>query len=258
MWQSSSRGPSREGRLKPDVIAPGVQVYSALSREAKYFGKGAVNDRFPDVKWKPLSGTSQAAPLVAGCAAVLREVLQEQGRESPPGALLKALIINGADKLPGVDANAQGFGRVNLMNSIAMVPIAPARSEDASSQTGLAMSGGTLIGAALRQDEEFEFVIPSTNITDSKTGFKITMVYNDIGAKEIQNNLNIIVTDVDKDQVEYGNTKSLTQTNLQNNVEQVVLSYVPTGDVRVKVHAQKIFAGSEQDYVLAWSTFNPL
>ena len=43
------------------------------------------------------SGTSMATPLVAGCAAVLRETLNKrQGIPKPSAALIKALLINGA------------------------------------------------------------------------------------------------------------------------------------------------------------------
>ena len=55
-----------------------------------------------------------------------------------------------------------------------------------------------------------------------------------------------------------GNDKSLTDLDVQNNVEQIVLGYVPEHGLQVKVHAQKILALHEQDYVLAWSVFTPL
>lgn len=62
-----------------------------------------------------------AAPLVSGCCAVLREALQSKNKTaSPSAALIKALLVNGADdlKLPKPD---QGFGRVNLKESLRCV-----------------------------------------------------------------------------------------------------------------------------------------
>ncbi len=95
----SSRGPTKEGRFKPDVVAPGTSILSTRSRAA----------RPPSPDLRDLlrsgyffdSGTSMATPLVAGCAAVLRETLVKNGTPKPSAALIKALLINGADELFG-------------------------------------------------------------------------------------------------------------------------------------------------------------
>lgn len=258
MYDKSSMGPSKQRRMKPDVVAPGVGVFAALSRGvAKYGGEAATVADIANAKWKADSGTSQATPLVAGCAAILREALQDGGfRDPPPGALLKALIINGADRIPGVSENAQGHGRVNLQAALAMLAHPPHRSKD--NPASPSMTGGTLVGDALKQAEEFELTLVPDNRSNSHSHFKITMVYNDIGNKEIQNNLNLFVTDVSTSNTVPGNDKSLTDPDVQNNVEQVILSYVPQHGVKVRVHAQKILAQHDQDYVLAWSVFTPL
>lgn len=258
MNDTSSVGPTKEKRLKPDVIAPGTDIYSALSRKARYFGRIATSQSEPGFKWKPLSGTSQATPLVAGCAAVLCEILQSKGCKTPPAALLKAVIINGADKLPGLDPNAQGHGRVNLQASSAILNTPPVLSKDTSINVPLSMSEGTLIGDALKQDDEHEFALLAIDSGNTHTHFKITMVYNDIGNKQIQNNLNLFVADTSTNQVIPGNDKSLTDIDTQNNVEQIILSSLPKDGLRVRVHAQKILAQQLQDYALAWSVFTPI
>jgi hypothetical protein len=66
-----------------------------------------------------------STPLVAGCAAVLREALQDVGKQYPSAALIKALLINGAinNKMregPAFDYDT-GFGRVCIDSSISMV-----------------------------------------------------------------------------------------------------------------------------------------
>ena len=95
----SSRGPTREGRIKPDVVAPGTCILSTLSRAVAHpstdFGSSSDGQFFFD------SGTSMATPLVAGCCAVLRETLIRNGSTTPSAALIKALLINGAVELNG-------------------------------------------------------------------------------------------------------------------------------------------------------------
>jgi subtilisin family serine protease len=62
----SSRGPGRDGRAKPDVVAPGMYVVSTLSRSAT--GTGTIVETGKHYK---AQGTSMAAPAAAGVAAQL-------------------------------------------------------------------------------------------------------------------------------------------------------------------------------------------
>ncbi|MBC7099765.1 S8 family peptidase [Candidatus Bipolaricaulota bacterium] len=63
----SSRGPTRDGRLKPDLVAPGAWITSARSRDAQVSPWYALPDGWHMV----LAGTSMAAPHVAGACALL-------------------------------------------------------------------------------------------------------------------------------------------------------------------------------------------
>ncbi|KAF9771510.1 hypothetical protein IL306_010851 [Fusarium sp. DS 682] len=64
------------GRIKPDIVAPGVAILSAASRglreKCRAKKQWKVSD---DNDWIYASGTSMSTPLVAGCIAVLREAL---------------------------------------------------------------------------------------------------------------------------------------------------------------------------------------
>ncbi|RHZ23313.1 hypothetical protein DYB31_005578 [Aphanomyces astaci] len=95
----SSQGPTTDGRIKPDVVAPGLIVVSARSEASNSMEKTS--------RLCPLQGTSQATPLVAGMAVLLTEWLRDGwwkdgeknvavGMKSIPAALLKALVIHSA------------------------------------------------------------------------------------------------------------------------------------------------------------------
>lgn len=95
----SSRGPCDDGRIKPDIVAPGTFIVSARSRAHTNdvdVAPGNTNYMFA-------SGTSMAAPLTAGAAALARQWLTSvAGIQEPSAALLKALLISGARNMaPG-------------------------------------------------------------------------------------------------------------------------------------------------------------
>jgi len=190
-----------------------------------------------------------ATPLVAGCAAILREVLAKHGNMTPSAALIKALIINGAVSLPGVPMEAQGFGRVNLKNSVAMVTAAMRGVDRPFSPSGFNE------GNPLKQGEKFEFdiEIPSNPCQGTKGDFKVTLVYTDPPQGMLQNNLNLVVLGPDEKK-RYGNGFEEDRYDEVNNVEQVVLREIPAGMIKMIVWAQKITAPSgEQPFALAWS-----
>lgn len=110
----SSRGPTYDGRIKPDIMSVGQNVISASSDgdpESRQCNPGTPSE-FPDAPTlETRAGTSMAAPVVAGGAALVREYLLEgyypSGRPNvthsmaPKAALLKAMLLNGAVEMTG-------------------------------------------------------------------------------------------------------------------------------------------------------------
>ncbi|MFD0973301.1 S8 family serine peptidase [Plantactinospora endophytica] len=102
----SSRGPRvGDGGLKPDVTAPGVDIVAARSPD------GLVGQ--PGEPYVTMEGTSMAAPHVAGAAAILAQ-RHPQWRS----AELKSTLMGSAAPNPGLDAYAQGAGRVDVARAI--------------------------------------------------------------------------------------------------------------------------------------------
>jgi len=117
MADFSSRGPCEDGRIKPDVVAPGTWIASLRSP----FGddNNAWADISPNYMYQ--GGTSQSGPHVSGAAAVFVQYYRQTfaiGTPSP--ALVKAALINSAvdmDDAFGTEPtpnNDEGWGRVDL------------------------------------------------------------------------------------------------------------------------------------------------
>jgi len=132
----SSRGPTSDGRYKPEVVAPGQGIKSAAVPVRTEESQSKCQS-------KVLSGTSMATPIAAGGGALVHQYLRNASRfftnatdmqlerANPSGQLVKALLINGAQPMEGfaeqgvdtiplesVPSCEQGFGRVNLSSSL--------------------------------------------------------------------------------------------------------------------------------------------
>ena len=100
----SSRGPSDDGRAKPDIVAPGSIIHMPTLGGA----------------WTDANGTSFATPIVAGGAALLIDMGRSLGHSTDP-KVIKSVLLNSADKLAGWSNtptrpldHAQGAGQMDL------------------------------------------------------------------------------------------------------------------------------------------------
>lgn len=224
----SSRGLTRDRRLKPDVVAPGTFVLSARSRDTTSMGWGVSAD--------PLymfdGGTSMATPLVAGCCALVREYLNSQKQiAGPSAALVKAMLINGAVAIAGQYAPsecgpipnvAEGFGRVDMEATIGSGAnhVIVLQDENQALDTG----------------EEQQVAI---QITAGAVELKATLVWTDPAGATLQNDLDLIVRVGGQEM--HGNVGAgSTAFDRTNNVEQVIWANPPVGQAVVVARAFRI------------------
>jgi len=122
----SSRG---DGSRNPDLVAPGKSIVSLRDPGSEIdltHPEGRVGGRFFRG-----SGTSQAAAVVSGAAALL---LQQRPSLTPDQ--VKALLTSTATKIPGADPLAQGAGLLNLKAAYKAKTPAATQSWPTSSGTG--------------------------------------------------------------------------------------------------------------------------
>ncbi|HET7728712.1 MAG TPA: S8 family serine peptidase, partial [Usitatibacter sp.] len=101
---TSSQGPTREGRQKPDIASPGTQIVAANG-----FAE-------PDAPWVAMTGTSMASPYVCGVVALMLAT-----RPDLTAAQVNGILQRTATPLPGKGfawQNDAGFGVINAANCV--------------------------------------------------------------------------------------------------------------------------------------------
>ena len=185
----SSRGPTDDSRIKPDVAAPGSYIRSAQ--------RGVVTG------YVDMQGTSMATPQVSGAAALVREYFMKGYYPSgaanladaltPNAALVKAVLINGGKEMTGTRSdwnsegkwpnNAQGWGRIDLDRSLYFA--SDTRSLKVWDNPASLGTGGTWTG--------------TVDLTDGTKDLKFTLTWTDYAAASgaavtIINDLDLTVT----------------------------------------------------------------
>ncbi|KXJ85350.1 peptidase S8/S53 domain-containing protein, partial [Microdochium bolleyi] len=248
----SSRGPTKppvlvdglkvSGRIKPDVVAPGVAILSAASRALIFNNVRTQHGPSNDKDWLFQSGTSMSTPLVAGCVALLREALADiHGKTSPSAALIKALLVNGAVNFsnkegPGLGYDyEQGFGRVVVDSSVAMI------------RNGTFVDGG---GARSQKWDSGEIQVPASL---GRCRLVATFTYPDAPGGALQNSMNLVVQS--GGEARHGNMGRNGDGAFDNinNVEKVLWDNVPGSTFRVVVQVHNNFRPRvPASFAVAW------
>lgn len=209
VFENSSRGGASLsfGRLKPDLLAVGTSVISALScGEWQYNDDHGIPNPLPDYvlgideydctlgalgqdgipDYRFLSSTAVSAAMAAGLNMLTREYLRENfgmnNRTQIHSQLTKALLINGAVRMnstlydyPGYD---QGWGRIDLENSLFPKPPRKRLFEEGNlSSTGVWMPSSI-----------------DLNISSPTIPLKITLVWIDSAGRALNRDLDLRIT----------------------------------------------------------------
>ncbi len=248
----SSRGPTRDGRVKPDLVAPGTNILStrssALQSSSPGWGVWTASNRYMFN-----GGTSMATPLAAGAAALVRQYLRTvKRRANPSAALIKATLLHGAAYRryrhepvgEGLYDWSQGWGHLDLRTSLELPGAAEVEVRWYDQRVGLNT------GQSWRW---------SCAVNDTSVALAFTLVWTDYpGSPSIYpnlvNDLDLVVTSP-SGAIFYGNTRNGTPGGAPdriNNVERLVIAQPEPGRYRIRVRAFNVPSGP-QDFSLVYS-----
>lgn len=231
---SSSCGPAGDGRIKPELLAPGSAVISACSSLV-------TSNYSANTAYTRLGGSSMAAAVTGGALAVLREELKTyKNMSNPSAALMKALLVNGARPTTS-NISEEGFGILDLAGTILALQENTFQYRDET------------IGLKAGENKEYRF-----NVSDSSQPVKFTLTWTDPAGQAgtgtaLVNNLDLSVQSPDG-KTYYGNDFNNQGTNDNiNNIEQVTIPNAGLGEYIIRVHAAGITGtNSTQSFALTY------
>jgi len=247
---TSGRGPTSDGRRKPEIYAPGCNTFSSS-------GSGQV------CSTTGLTGTSMAAPAIAGVSLLVRQYYLDGYYPSgtptpadsfvPSGALLKATLLNSAVDMTGHSGypSKEGWGRV-LIDNVLYFP-GDARKLIVADDLRNAS------GRSTNEQAEYSFTV-----LGSTEQLRLTLVWTDPPASASTGSALALINDLDLEVVApdsslylgnvFSGGSSVTggAKDDRNNVEQVHVNSPAAGPWMARVRAAAVNTGL-QGYALVIS-----
>jgi subtilisin family serine protease len=244
LWAWSDKGPTADGRLKPDVVAPGCEARSG----------GAIWSTLPGNRYGGACGTSMAAPSVSGTMALILEDWRAVRGKDPLPSTIKAVLLHAAKDLgtPGPDY-AYGYGLIDARAAIDLV-----RADTPN--------GEIVEDMILQLGERDAYTL---NVPSGAKTLRLTLVWDDypadpLAGQSLVNDLDLVVTGPDGKQYYPWTLDPLlpdkpaerTRADHTNNVEQVLVESPPKGQWQVTVQGTTV-PQPQQTYSLVFGSTGP-
>ncbi|MDB5197939.1 MAG: family serine peptidase [Flaviaesturariibacter sp.] len=227
----SSRGPVKDGRLKPELTAMGQSVISTVPTNGYGFN----------------SGTSMAAPAVSGGLALLyQRYRQLNGGVNPKSALMKALMCNGATDAGNTGPDFfYGFGNLNLLRSLEMLE---GRNYFNTTVSNSAANNHTITVPA--NTAQLKVMLywhdPAASLISSKT------LVNDLDLEITTPAAATLLPKILDTASANLNAPAVMGADHLNNIEQIVIDNPGAGNYTLKVKGTAIGQGAAQEYVVVY------
>lgn len=246
----SSNGPTNDFRIKPDIVAIGKDVFSSAYQYRFSNGEIEKNNLYTT-----LSGTSMAAPSVAGILLLWQQWALNHRNFPYKAATMKGIMINSAvvfhdEKGPNAKT---GWGVINAWNGIQLLEAASQKKAIVREETLLNKKANVI---RLRMEEKMEKLSFSICWTD------VAGMYSEANFTELNGNRNL-VNDLDlrvyKDGVTYFpwkltehfvGSKAIQGDNQVDNVERIDIENPELGIYEVVVSHKGQLVNQVQDYSL--------
>ncbi|HEX3582853.1 MAG TPA: S8 family serine peptidase [Thermoanaerobaculia bacterium] len=252
----SSRGPAKDGRVKPDIVAKGQALFSSVYTGTTWDVARACT-LTNIASYGCAQGTSMSTPVVTGTMAIFAEQWKKTNNGVRPLPLeLKALAIAGAEDLgnPGPDYT-YGFGFLNAQNSVDLI-IADngqgKRIKIANASTG----------------SSFDYPITLTSSQDMRVVLSwfdpevLPLGSEEVAAKTLVNDLDLKIVGPDSSttlpyvlDVTHPGNNATRGVNNTDNTEEVEIKGAPAGTYHVIVNGTNIPQGTTQFVVISNADF---
>jgi hypothetical protein len=223
LWVWSNKGPTEDGRIKPEIVSPGCEARNG----------GSIWSTLPGNRYGGACGTSLAAPSVSGTMALILDDWRVIHGGDPLPSTLKGLLIHTATDLGATGPDyAYGYGLINAKKAVDLVRID-------------AIDGIITESSILVQGERD---VRTVELGPGETELRITLVWDDypaepMAARALVNDLDLIVTGPDgKRYYPWTLDPHLpqepamrTQADHSNNVEQVYVENPAAGTWQITI-----------------------
>ena len=220
----SSRGPVKDGRIKPEIVANGVLMLSTT----------------PSNLYGTNNGTSMSGPVVAGAVTVVNESYRKQnGGATPRAALIKALLCNAAEDLgnPGPDYTF-GFGMLNARRAVEAIEANRYFISSTPSSYNITVPAGARSLKVMLYWADPAAAPNAVNTLVNDLDLTVTDAFTNTWLPLVLNPNNVTLT-------------AVQGADHTNNIEQVVINNPVAGNYSMNVSAFSVPQGP-QEYILTY------